>query len=44
MGEPVDVFALGYVLFAMAMGSAPFSIAEKEVDAYYTRLAKGQYK
>jgi hypothetical protein len=41
MGEPVDVFALGYVLFAMATRSAPFGIAKKEVDTHYAYLAGG---
>ena len=43
MGEPVDVFALGYVLFAMGMGNAPFGIANKKTDTYYSALAKGEY-
>ena len=44
MGEPVDVFALGYVLFAMAMGRAPFGIAKKKKDTFYSLLAKGEYE
>ncbi len=43
MGEPVDVFALGYVLFAMATGKAPFGVAKKHEDQYYSLLAKGKY-
>jgi len=44
MGEPIDVFALGYVLFAMAMGRAPFEVAKKQEDAFYALLAKGKYE
>jgi hypothetical protein len=32
MGEPVDVFALGYILFAIALGKAPFGIAKVNKD------------
>ena len=42
MGAPVDVFALGYVLFAMAVGKAPFEIAATLQDDYYKLLAKGK--
>ena len=43
MGAPVDVFALGYVLFAMVLGKAPFNFAKKK-DYYYSLLAKGHYE
>jgi hypothetical protein len=42
MGEPVDVFALGYILFAMAVGLAPFESAATLQDGYYSLLASGE--
>ena len=44
MGEPVDVFMLGYVLFAMTLSAAPFEFADRKRCQFYNLLLQGKYR